>query len=192
MRRRRPEQMPLQSNPQIALARVLVSALVFLAASGQCLSQTASVRQGGVIRGLVKSGNMPLPGVTITATNTLTGQKSTTWTDVTGNYSLQVSANGRYVVRAQMAAFAPQTQEVLINATNQDAKMDLEMILLSRVPQVAPQDQQQAAAMGSRGFQSLTVAQGEGAAGYTGNASNEQSGGSMPGSEVSAATESVS
>src|SRR5215510_2800508 len=55
----------------------------------------------GSIHGLVKSGNMPLPGVTVTASNTLTGQKVTTWTDVTGLYSVQVPTKGRWVVRTQ-------------------------------------------------------------------------------------------
>jgi len=32
--------------------------------------------------------------------------KATTWTNVAGQYSLQVPASGRYVVKAQMAAFA--------------------------------------------------------------------------------------
>src|SRR5271167_881939 len=76
--------------------------------------------QGGSIHGVVKSGNTPVPGVIVTAANTLTGQKATTSTDVDGSYSLQLPSNGRYVVRAQMAAFAPVTKEVLINATDQN------------------------------------------------------------------------
>ena len=148
----------------------------------------------GSIHGLVKSGNMPLPGVTVTATNTLTGQKVTTWTDVDGNYFLDIPSNGRYVIRTQMAAFANATQEALINPTNKDQKVDLELILLSRVPPVPTNDQSQqvqqiAQAMGQRGFQSLQVAQG---ADYTPTTGADQSNGSTPGgSEIASATESV-
>ena len=149
----------------------------------------------GSIHGLVKSGNMPMPGVTVTASNTLTGQKVTTWTDVDGNYFLDVPANGRYVIRTQMAAFANATHEVLINATAKDQKVDLELILLSRVPpapandQISQQAQQIAQAMAGRGFQNLQVTQG---AEYTPAANGDQSAGSTPGgTEVAAATESV-
>src|ERR1700689_5513560 len=94
--------------------------------------------QGGIIRGVVKSGNMPLPGATVTAANTLTGQKVTTSTDVDGTYSLQVPSDGRYFVRAQMAAFAPVTQEVRVNDSNRNLEANLELILLSRVPKMEP------------------------------------------------------
>src|SRR3954468_2280308 len=103
-------------------------------------SQTPAAAPAGTVRGLVKSGNMPMPGVTITATNTLTGQKVTTWTDVDGNYFLEIPSNGRYVIRTQMAAFANATQEALVNATNKDQKIDLELILLSRVPPAPSSD----------------------------------------------------
>src|SRR5579871_3016633 len=44
----------------------------------------------GEITGIVKSGSMPLPGVTITAANTLTGKKYVTSTDVDGSYKIEV------------------------------------------------------------------------------------------------------
>jgi trimeric autotransporter adhesin len=172
------------------LARVLRLAGLLLLFSGLLCAQ--SITPVGTIHGLVRSGNMPLPGATVTATNTLTGQKVTTWTDVDGTYTLEVPANGRYVVRTQMVAFAPATQEVLINAENQNARADLEPILLSRVPPEPTGDQQQpiaAAALGERGFQSLQLTQGED---FNGNSTNEASStSSLPGSEVSTATESV-
>ena len=119
------------------IERIAVGAALALLLSlcNLCVAQdaTPAAPQGGVIAGLVKSGNMPLPGVSITASNTLTGQKVTTWTDVTGNYSMQVPSNGRYVVRTQMAAFAPMTGEVLINAANPLGKLNLELTLQSRV-----------------------------------------------------------
>jgi len=165
-----------------------------MSAPAQAPSQTAT--PAGSIHGLVKSGNMPLPGVTVTASNTLTGQKVTTWTDVDGNYFLEVPSNGRYVIRTQMAAFANATQEALINATNKDQRIDLELILLSRVPPAPADDQSSqqaqqviAQAMAGRGFQNLQVTQGTD---YTPTATADQSAGSTSGgSEVGAATESV-
>ena len=68
----------------------------------------------------------------ISAANTLTGQKASTSTDVDGSYKLHAPGNGRYVVRAQFTAFAPLTQEVLINAANPSAKIDFELVLASR------------------------------------------------------------
>src|ERR1041384_1373314 len=118
-----------------AMRRYLVSLLLLMTCSVMLHAQPLppATSPVGSIHGLVKSGNMPLPGVTVTATNTLTGQKVTTWTDVDGNYFLDIPSNGRYVVRTQMAAFATATQELLINAANKDQKADLELILLSRV-----------------------------------------------------------
>jgi hypothetical protein len=167
-----------------------ISAVALLLLSGLLAAQTPPAS----IHGMVKSGNSPLPGVTVTATNTLTGEKVTTSTDVDGSYSFQVPANGRYVVRTQMVAFAPATQEVLINNQVRDARIDLEPVLLSRVPPAPTGEQQQAAeaaALGDRGFQSLTLTQGEDFNGGSNSESSSSIGNSMPGSEVSSATESV-
>jgi hypothetical protein len=54
---------------------------------------------GGRLHGVVKSGNIPLPGVTVTAQNTLTGKKYSTTTDITGSWSMTLTQNGRYVIR---------------------------------------------------------------------------------------------
>ena len=85
---------------------------------------TAAVSQGGTIRGTVvagtagRPGGVPLPGVAITATNTLTGKKYTTATDVDGAYAMTIPRNGRYVVRAELAGFAPATEEVVISGVD--------------------------------------------------------------------------
>src|SRR5580692_7587870 len=54
---------------------------------------------GGKLHGVVKSGNIPLPGVAVTAQNTLTGKRFTTTTDITGAWSMTIPQNGRYVIR---------------------------------------------------------------------------------------------
>src|SRR5271165_3479516 len=39
---------------------------------------------GGTLHGVIKSGGIPLPGVAVTAANTLTGKRFATTTDITG------------------------------------------------------------------------------------------------------------
>ncbi|MGC2323262.1 MAG: carboxypeptidase-like regulatory domain-containing protein [Terriglobales bacterium] len=174
----------------------LVLALVVI--SGLAAAQTPPAA-GGDITGVIKSGSMPLPGVTVSAANSLTGQKAVTSTAEDGSYALHLSANGRYVVRAEMAAFAAATHEVVINAENHSARVDLDLTLLSRVQQ----QQQQAAAQArrqaggaNRGFQSLPALQSEfGAGAGNGGFNNGEaapSGLQVPGMSAESATESVS
>ncbi len=116
---------------------------------------------GGTIRGTVKAGTVPLPGVAITATNTLTGRKYATTTDVTGTYAMSIPKTGRYVVRAELAAFAPVTAEVKITAeaANQTAAFALE--LASRVAAAQAAGNETAARVASalgRGTQALNMA----------------------------------
>ena len=83
--------------------------------------------QGGTIEGRVvagtagKAGGVPLPGVAITATNTLTGKKYATSTDMDGAYAMSIPRHGRYVVRAELAGFAVVTQEVVLNGVEAEA-----------------------------------------------------------------------
>src|SRR5579872_1746072 len=156
-------------------------------------TQAAPTQPAGTIHGVIKSGNTPLPGATVTATNTLTGQKVTAWTNVDGTFSLEVPSNGRYVVRSQMAAFAPSTQEVLINATNHEVTVTLEPVLQSRAQEAAQAAQKQAAALG-RGFQTLSVLQSASSADLAANGGGDivPQGIAIPGLSTSGATESVS
>ncbi len=114
------------------------------------------------ISGIVRTGKAALPGVTVTAANTLTGKKFATTTDVDGSFSFAPADRGRYVVRAEFLGFAPQTQEVLVNPQNPTAKVDLEILLASRVEE-QQQEQQAARAANAtvtagRGFQNLGAA----------------------------------
>src|ERR1700733_5620991 len=56
-----------------------------------------------IIRGVVKSGNMPIPGAGVSATNAASKQQVNTSTDVDGSYWLRIPADGHYAVRVQMA-----------------------------------------------------------------------------------------
>ncbi|MBV8206257.1 MAG: TonB-dependent receptor [Acidobacteria bacterium] len=135
--------------------------------------------QGGAgeISGNVKAGNTPLPGVSIAATNTLTGQKVITSTELDGSFRLSVPANGRYVVRAELAAFAPLTKEVIINAASPSATVSMELQLRSRVEAAAAQQAAQVQALAQmagagsgaanaqqgRGYQNVGINAAEGA-----------------------------
>jgi len=103
---------------------------------------------GGKLHGVVKSGNIPLPGVTVTAQNTLTGKRYSTTTDITGAWLLSIPQNGRYVIRTQFAAFAAGSQEALFNATSShDQTLTFSLMLASRAAALqAQQDRAQGGA----------------------------------------------
>ena len=123
--------------------------------------------QGGTIHGTVaagepgKPGSVPLPGVAVTATNTLTGRKYTAATDIDGHYAMTIPRNGRYVVRAELTGFALATAEVIINgdaAANFAKHTDFGMELASRA--AAAEARQQAASNSTgaaRGLQGLSL-----------------------------------
>jgi trimeric autotransporter adhesin len=171
-----------------------VCLLLSVALMGQVVRVPPAAR--GSIHGLVKSGNMPLPGATITATNNATSRKVVTWSDVDGNFILQTPEDGTYSVRAQMAAFAVATQDVAIGAGNRDIEVNLELILLSRQPNVSPEGPKQTPptrAAGNRGFQSLRVTQGEGGEESPAGGADQiaPAGMPVPGIAPDSATESV-
>ncbi len=133
------------------------------AAAQTAITPAAVEASGGTIKGTVKAGTVPLPGVGVTATNTLTGKKYATTTDVNGSFAMAVPRNGRYVVKAELAAFATETKEILINAASENGGKpaqvaDFGLQLASRVQQ---QEERQTAATNAgvaRGVQALSVA----------------------------------
>jgi trimeric autotransporter adhesin len=122
-----------------------------------------SEASGGTITGTVKAGAVPLPGVSVTATNTLTGKKYATTTDVNGSFAMAIPRNGRYVVKAELAAFAADTKEVLINAAGENGGQPKQVAefglqLASRAQaQEARQTAATTSAGLSRGVQALNV-----------------------------------
>ncbi len=140
-----------------SIAQTVQSAPVETPASAATLP-TAPSATGGTIHGSVKAGTTLLPGVSVTATNTLTGKKFTTTTDVTGAYSMTIPQNGRYVVRAELAAFALATKEALLNATSREQQADFAMILASRAAQQEAGEQASTRQYGgTSGAQSLAL-----------------------------------
>jgi hypothetical protein len=103
---------------------------------------TAQPVTGGKLHGQVKSGTTPLPGVTVTAQNTLTGKRFSTTTDIAGSWSMSLPQNGRYVIRTQFAAFAQGTQEAVLNAASHDQTVNFELLLASRAVQQERQQEQ--------------------------------------------------
>jgi trimeric autotransporter adhesin len=108
------------------------------------------------ITGTVRSGKTPLPGVTVTAANTLTGKKFSVATAANGTYRFTGLSRGRYVVRVEFMAFAPLTQEIILKPETPSGTFDAEMILASRQQEQSPASAIAAIAAG-RGFQSLSV-----------------------------------
>ena len=103
----------------------------------------ANTTAGGTLHGVIKSGNIPLPGVAVTATNTLTGKRVATTTDITGAWSMTIAQNGRYVIRTEFAAFAASTHEALLNATSHEQTVNFDLSLASRAAQQAVREDQQ-------------------------------------------------
>jgi hypothetical protein len=88
----------------------------------------------------VKASGVPLPGVAVTATNTLTGKKYATSTGIDGAFQMTVPRNGRYVVKTDLTGFASITEEVVVNASSQNGGLPTETAefkvdLASRVTQ---------------------------------------------------------
>ena len=107
-------EVPTSPNSRALAAAIRTITFLLLVAVGS-LAQDAPATQTFAISGLVKSGSTPIPGATVTATNSSTGEKTTTSTDIDGAYALQVSALGKYELRVEMPAFAPSTREIVLD-----------------------------------------------------------------------------
>ena len=79
---------------------------------------TPSAAPAYEITGSARSGKTPLPGVTVTAANTLTGKKYTAATNAGGKFAFSGIVRGRYVVRVEFMGFAVFTQEIVLNPEN--------------------------------------------------------------------------
>jgi hypothetical protein len=166
--------------------------IVLFSADGAVLAQESAPAQSLTITGVVSSNNAPIPGATITATNSSTGPSVVTWTDLAGNYSLQVPSAGTYAVRAEMTAFAPVTRQ--ITAADFSTRADFVLILNSRAQAAALPEQRRTVARESRGFQSLAVMQGLANGDTAGSNATDPivpSGMPVPGVAPDAATESI-
>lgn len=109
------------------------------------------------ISGVVRSGKTPLPGVTVTAANTLTGKKVSVATAADGSFLIKDLPRGRYVVKVEFMGFATSTQEVVLNPENPAGKVEPELLLASRQQEEEQANRANNATAAARGFQSLAV-----------------------------------
>jgi hypothetical protein len=131
------------------------------------------------ITGAARSGKTPLPGATVTVSNTLTGEKYFAVTDAEGKFTFTGIVRGRYVLRIEFMGFSLFTREVVLNPAVPSGKIDAELILASRQQEQSNRsDDPSVAAV--RGFQSLALdsalaSPAGGSAGSGGNGSRENS-----------------
>ena len=147
----------------------------------------------GTIHGLVKSGNVPIPGAAVSISSAGSDVKISTWTDVDGTYSADVPAYGSYTVRVQMIAFANSTHHVVVDSSHGNVPANFELTLLSRTHEATPEPRRpNAQGYSQRGFQNLSILQS-----MTQDSANNglsevvPSGMPVPGIDPNGATESV-
>ena len=126
------------------LAAVILANVVIVA-------QTQKPANAGAIQGIVQSSSVPIPGVTITATNTNNGEKVSTSTDLNGQYHIAVPALGSYTVETSMLAFSPATKEIAVDGQATPARLDFDLTLASRSQQKTVQSVPSRPPVGFRG-----------------------------------------
>ena len=97
-----------------------------------CLVSTALFAQttGGNIQGLItEDGGAPLPGATITASQTATGVTRTTTSDSSGFYKLTGLPVGPYEVTVTLSGFSTQVRQGLNILVGQEASLNFSMKL---------------------------------------------------------------
>jgi hypothetical protein len=180
----------------VIVALALISAVFLVGLNAQEAPSPAPPTYD--ISGMVKNGKTLLPGVTVTASNTLTGKRYSTVSDTNGTFAFKGLPRGRYVVRIEFMGFATVTQEVVLKPETPSGKVDAELILASRQPE---QQADTATRAARHRFQSLAISStlsalaGEGAAGGSGGLggnSNDASAMPLNGTGADSPTESVS
>ena len=86
------------------------------------LAQTSTATLTGTVR---DSSGAVLPGVTVTATNTLRNTSQSTISNETGNYVIPALNPGTYSVAAELTGFKKFLQEGLVLQVNQVARIDI-------------------------------------------------------------------
>jgi hypothetical protein len=172
-----------------------------LAPTGAAQADTQNVPPPSYeITGAARAGKIPLPGATVTASNTLTGKKYSAVTDAEGKFTFTGIVRGRYVLRIEFMGFSLFTQEVVLNPSTPSGKIDAELMLASRQQEQSNKSNNASVAAG-RGFQSLALdstlsSLAGGNAGLGGNGASQNSGdiSSLPlnGAGAEGPTESIS
>lgn len=164
--RARPQDAPAdQPHPPPAATDAATPSALPAAPASRAAPQSIAYQIGGSVH----SGKTALPGVAVTAANTLTGKKFSAVTASDGTFLLAGIPRGRYVVRVEFMGFATATQEVVLNPENASGKVEVELLLASRQEQQANTANAALTAAG-RGFQSMALD----------NALSSLSGGAIP------------
>ena len=108
-----------------------------LSAAMQAGSQTMAPAPGCVVRGIVSNGPVKLPGVGITVTPKGGGPAVSAATGFDGTYTATIPGPGTYTVTTDLMAFAPETKDVVVEASCR-AQQDFTLTLASRVVAPAP------------------------------------------------------
>lgn len=123
-------------------------------------SSQVAPNPAGTVHGIVKSGNMPIPGAEVSIAPESGLNKIHTWTDVDGSYSAALPSYGSYSVLVHMVGFDDSIQRVVIDASKQNAELNFGLTLLSRTREPGPQPQRSGNQLAAqRGFQTLQAMQ---------------------------------
>ena len=131
--------------------RFFIPALCLLVAALDPIVPAAQSVAGCSIGGTITSTRTPLPGVVVTVLDPDSRPVDVGASTVDGAYALKIPAPGRYVLKAELVAFAPIVRELNIDQASCQQRVDLTMTLASRAPVVAPTPAPAARTTGGRG-----------------------------------------
>src|SRR5258708_13539504 len=116
--------------PRASIFVLLQIVILFVVSCGWATGQVAPTgTQPLELHGLVKSGNSPMRGAKVDATDPVSGNKVVGWTDLDGSFVLPVPAAGHYAVTVEMPAFGPLSHDVIVDANS--GRADFDLVLLS-------------------------------------------------------------
>ena len=101
------------------------SALFILSLSVMTVTVMAQAQLGGgVIQGIVRSKQVPLPGAIVTVSDTATSKTVTAITEVNGQFQLKVAGPGKYHINVDMTLFTAQSADVEITVGGENHTID--------------------------------------------------------------------
>lgn len=104
---------------------VLVLALA--AATLLCPSTARAQATGGVTGAVTDQSGGVMPGVSVVATNTATGQTREATTESDGHFSIPLLQPGRYTVKASLSGFAAAVHENIVVSVDDTTRVDFKM-----------------------------------------------------------------
>src|SRR5436853_6699938 len=105
--------------------RLWIVAALLLATTASAFGQSTSTFNGRVL----DQGDAVLPGVTVTVTNTATGVVRTAVTNAEGQYLMPGLEPGTYLVKTDLAGFAPSERDNVRLGINATLTIDFKLAL---------------------------------------------------------------